>query len=160
MKKFFYSVLAAATMLFATTSCSSEEEIVGGGTTPSGDTQKVTFSVQLPDQTASRTLAGGAEVGQGNMANTLRYALYEVNDEGNIIKINGEEKPLKTGRVEETEDKNFTVDIDMVKGLKYKILFLAYNNEEKCIFQLADEDNDGDGDGDEIFTHLFAHERQ
>ena len=147
MKKFFYSILAAATMLFATTSCSQEEEIVNGGY-ESGKTQKVTFKVELPGEATSRAIASGVEVGKGNMANHLRYALYEVNDEGNAI---GDGTPLKTGMVEETIDKEFTVDIDMVKGLKYKILFLAYN-KDNCIFQLAEEDNDGDGSGDDLLT--------
>jgi hypothetical protein len=124
MKKFFYSVLAAATMLFATTSCSSEEEIVSGGTTGNGNTQKVKFSVQLPDQTESRTIAGGYNVGKGEMADKLIWALYE--------STKTDEDPVMTGVGEKVNgEKAFTADIDMVKGLEYKILFLAYKNFSK-----------------------------
>jgi len=133
MKRFFYSVLAAATMLFATTSCSQDEEIVSGGTTQSGTTQKVKFSVQLPDQTESRAIADGVEVAQANMANKLAWALYE------STKL--EEEPVLTGTASKAEDsKEFDVSIDMVKGLEYKVLFFAYN-EDGTIFDVEAKDN-------------------
>lgn len=132
MKKFFYSVLAAATMLFATTSCSQEEEILGGS--QSGDTQKVTFNVQLPSEdVTSRAIAGGYEVGKGQMANKLIWALYE------STKTN--EDPVQTGIGTKVQGQNaFTAKIDMVKGLEYKVLFFAYN-ENGTIFQIDAKDD-------------------
>ncbi len=122
MKKFFYSVLAAATMLFATTSCSQDNEILGGDTPLGGNTQKVTFKVEMPgEDVASRAIAEGVEVGKANMANKLAWALYESTKTG--------ENPVITGTAtKDKASKEFTVEIDMVKGLEYKVLFLAYND--------------------------------
>ena len=118
MKKFFYSVLAAATMMLAVTSCSQEEEIVNGGS-ESGKTQKVTFKVEMPGEATSRAIADGVEVAQANMANKLAWALYESS------KVN--QDPVLTGNAsKDPSSKEFNVSIDMVKGLEYKVLFLAY----------------------------------
>jgi len=138
MKKFFYSVLAAATMLLATTSCSQEEEMLGGGTVDNGTTQKVTFTVQLPgDDAASRAIADGVTVGKGNMADKLIWALYESTktDEDPVMTGLGEEK----GYTNEGH-KYFEAKIDMVKGLEYKVLFLAYN-EANPAFDVAEGDD-------------------
>ena len=118
MNKFFYSVLAAATMLFATTSCSEDDPM-----TPEighdGKTQKVTFKVEMPGETASRAIADGVEVAQANMANKLAWALYESS------KV--DQAPVLTGNAsKDPSSKEFNVSIDMVKGLEYKVLFLAY----------------------------------
>ena len=132
MKKFFYSILAAATMLFATTSCSQEEEIVNGGS-ESGKTQKVTFKIEMPGEATSRAIEDGVEVGQANKANKLAWALYEVNKESG--------DPLDTGVAEkQAASKEFSVSIDMVKGLQYKVLFLAYN-EDGTIFDVTTGDD-------------------
>lgn len=116
MKKFIYSVLAVATMMFATTSCSNEDVLtleVGQGT------KKVTFKVEMPGETASRAIAEGVEVAQANMANKLAWALYESS------KVDGD--PVLTGNAtKDASSKEFNVEIDMVKGLEYKVLFLAY----------------------------------
>lgn len=123
MKKFMYSVLAAATMLFATTSCSSEEEIVGGS--QSGDTQQVTFTVQLPGEEAtSRAIAYGEKsvtVGNGQMADKLIWALYESTKTGQDLVLTGEGTKVEGANA-------FTAKINMVKGLEYKVLFFAYND--------------------------------
>ena len=131
MKKFFYSVLAAATMLLATTSCSQEEEMLGGGTVDNGTTQKVTFTVQLPgDDAASRAIADGVEVGKGNMANKLIWALYEKGETERLAHGDG----VQNG-TDENGNKIFKASIDMVKGLEYNVLFFAYN-EEGVAFQM------------------------
>ncbi|MBQ2855774.1 MAG: hypothetical protein IJE78_01420 [Bacteroidaceae bacterium] len=131
MKKFFYSVLAAATMLLATTSCSQEEEMLGGGTVDNGTTQKVTFTVQLPgDDAASRAIAEGVEVGKGNMADKLIWALYEKGETERLAHGDG----VQNG-TDENGNKIFKASIDMVKGLEYNVLFFAYN-EEGVAFQM------------------------
>lgn len=142
MKKFFYSVFAVAAMMFATTSCSSEDVLApeaGQGT------KKVTFKVEMPGETASRTIADGVEVAQGNMANKLAWALYEENKY---------DAPLKVGKVDETTDKEFSVQIDMVKGLQYKVLFFAYN-EAGTIFNVEAEE---DLKALEYKSNVFANE--
>ena len=129
MKKFFYSVLAAATMMLAVTSCSEDDPM-----TPEighdGKTQKVTFTVQMPEEEAtSRAIADGVSVGKGNMANTLVWALYESS------KLNAE-TPVATKSVTKEKSSNeFKAEIDMVKGLEYTILFFAYN-ETGTIFDM------------------------
>ena len=89
------------------------------GGSGSGKTQKVTFKVEMPVEAASRAIADGVEVGQANMANKLAWALYE------STKTDG--SPVATNiATKDPSSKEFTVDIDMVKGLEYKVLFLAY----------------------------------
>lgn len=138
MKRFFYSVLAAATMLFATTSCSQDEEIVSGGTTQSGTTQKVTFKVEMPGEgVASRAIADGVNVGGGNQADKLIWALYEKGKDANRLDFGLVEGTLN----QDTKKHEFTADISMVKGLTYNVLFFAYD-ADGCVFQLNTEDPD------------------
>lgn len=112
MKKFFYSILAAS-MLFA---CSQEE--VMDVTAP--ESQQVTITVELPS-IESRAIAQGVDVGKGNMANKLVYAMYEEDQR------TGE--PLVTDFVDRGTDGKFKVTVPMAKNLKYDLLFLAYNKE-------------------------------
>lgn len=137
MKKFFYSVLAVATMLFTATSCSQDDEIVSGGTTPSGDTQKVTFKVEMPGEgVGSRAIADGVNVGGGNQADKLIWALYEKGKDANRLDFGfGTASEKVDGKQE------FTAEISMVKGLTYNVLFFAYD-EDGCVFQLNTQDPD------------------
>ena len=112
MKKYFYSILAAS-MLFA---CSQEE--VMDVTAP--ESQQVTITVELPS-IESRAIDDGIEVGKGNMANKLVYAMYEEDQR------TGE--PLVTDFVDRGTDGKFKVTVPMAKNLKYDLLFLAYNKE-------------------------------
>lgn len=113
MKKYFYSLLAAATMLFATTSC-TDEEIVD----QSANEVNVSFTVQTNGTTASRAIANGVEVGKGNMADKLIYAVYE----------NGNSTTPKIQNVAtETKDGEFSVTIPLAKNIAYDIVFFAYN---------------------------------
>lgn len=115
MKKFFYSLFAAATMLFATTSC-TEDEIVS----QDGNEVNVSFTVQTNGTTGSRAIADGVDVGKGNMANTLVYAVYEDGNSSDVLIQN---------TVEETEEGKFTVTIPLAKNITYDIVFFAYNEE-------------------------------
>jgi len=121
MKKYFYSLLAALTMLTAV-SCSQDDELMGAN----GKEQAVTFTVNLPGNTETRAIQQGVEVGKGNMATTLIWALYE---DGKYT-----DGPLDTGTGHYEADKKFTATINMVKGLTYKVLFLAYN-ADNCAFE-------------------------
>lgn len=113
MKKYFYSILAAC-MFFA---CSQEEVV--DVTAP--ESQQVTITVELPS-IESRAIAEGIEVGKGNMANKLVYAMYEEN----MHQVG----PLKTEIVDRGADGKFKVTVPMAKNLKYDLLFLAYNENE------------------------------
>ena len=105
--------------------------MLGGGTMDNGTTQKVTFTVQLPgENAASRTLVNGAEVGKGNMADKLIWALYEKGETERLAYGDG----VQNG-TDEHGNKVFKATIDMVKGLEYDVLFFAYN-EEGVAFQM------------------------
>lgn len=114
MKNYFYSALAAG-MLFAT-SCSQDEMV----DITKGEGQQVTFTIELPSAD-SRAIADGVNVGEGNMANTLLYAMYEED------KRNSE--PLVANFVDRQADGTFKVTVPMAKDIEYDILFLAFNNE-------------------------------
>lgn len=131
MKKYFYSLLAALSMLTAV-SCSQDDEPMGAN----GKEQAVTFTVNLPGNTETRAIQQGVEVGKGNMATTLIWALYE---DGKYT-----DGPLDTGTGHYEADKKFTATINMVKGLTYKVLFLAYN-ADNCAF-------DGVAAGDDLLS--------
>lgn len=128
MKKYFYSMLAAATMLFVA-SCSQDDELTGSN---SGE-QTVSFTVQVPATTQTRAIADGVEVGKGNMANTLVYALYEKGKEN--------ETPLILGQKGEDSDGVFVITVPMAKDLTYELMMLAYN-ADNCAFDINyDADN-------------------
>ena len=114
MKKYFYSLFAAAAMMLATVSCSQDEFADATG---NGETVNVSFTVSAETKTATRALTDGTEVGEGNLANNLIYAVYE----------SGKEECLIQSKVSEASDGVFNVTIPLVKGLKYDVLFLAYN---------------------------------
>lgn len=103
-------------MLFAT-SC-SQEDIVD---VTKGEGQQVTIKVEFP-ASESRAIAQGVNVGKGNMANKLVYAMYEEDQR------TGE--PLVTDFVDRGTDGKFKVTVPMAKNLKYDLLFLAYNEDE------------------------------
>ena len=137
MKRFFYSVLAAATMLFTTTSC-SEDDVVTPEVGYDGNTQKVTFKVEMPGEgVASRAIADGVNVGGGNQADKLIWALYEKGKDANRLDFGLVEGTLN----QDTKKHEFTADISMVKGLTYNVLFFAYD-ADGCVFQLNTEDPD------------------
>lgn len=116
MKKQILSILTAATMLFAT-SCSDEEM-----TYESANKQNVTFKVQVEGAGAgSRTIADGTNhitIGQGQMVNKLFYAVYET----------GKTECLMEGEATASNGVA-TVVIPLVNGLKFDLVFLAYNDE-------------------------------
>lgn len=123
MKKVLFSTLAASTLLLAA-SCSQDDELVaafGPGE------QSVTLKVQLPGSAETRAIAEGVEVGKGNMANTLVYALYEKGKE--------DQTPLILGQKEEDTDGVFVITVPMAKDLTYELLLLAYN-EDNCAFDV------------------------
>ena len=123
MKKYFYSILAAG-MLFA---C-SHEDIVD---VTKGEGQQVTIKVELP-ASESRAIAQGINVGEGNMADNLIFAMYEEDQR------DGE--PLITRIVSrEADGKTFKVTVPMAKDVKYDFLFLAYDKENPAFIINSDD---------------------
>lgn len=105
MKKHYYLGLAVASMLLAT-SCSQEEDF---GQQSSGEL--TTFSVSLDGATNSRA------AGEGTNVNELVYEVRNSSDE--IV-------------IDETVEMNgssATVEMALVKGEEYKIIFWAQNDE-------------------------------
>lgn len=105
MKKHYYLGLAVASMLLAT-SCSQEEDF---GQQSSGEL--TTFSVSLDGATNSRAAGEGTNVNQ---------LVYEVRNSSNEIVI--DETVAMNGS-------SATVEMALVKGEEYKIIFWAQNDE-------------------------------
>ncbi len=112
MVKKFLSVVAISSMVFAT-SCSNEDfdsPQVGGESL-------VSFTAQLPNGINSR-----AVYGDGTTAQSLEYAVYELNGEDwtNLTSLNGgKEIHLSTN-----------VDLRLVNGKTYKVVFWASAGED------------------------------
>lgn len=119
MKKHLLSLFAAAAMLFAT-SC-SEEEL----TYENGNKQNVTFKVAVEGAgVSSRTIADGENhitIGEGKLVNKLFYAVYET---GKADCLWEGEATVSNGLA--------TVVIPLVNGLKYDLVFLAYNDKDNA----------------------------
>ena len=106
--KNLFRVLMAVAVLF-TASCAKEEissSIAGGEV-------EVTFTASLPQ------LGTRAEYGTGAKVNTLRYYVYD--SEGNAL------DGLNTNNTITAADgtKHFTVNLTLLKGMKYNITFWA-----------------------------------
>lgn len=117
MVKKILSVFAIASMMLAT-SCSNDEF----DSVQNGKESTVTFTAQLPDglQTKSRAY------GDGETATRLQYAAYLLeNDEWKLTKVTGEATftSLTT-----------TVNLKLVNGNTYKVVFWADAGDEKSIY--------------------------
>ena len=113
MKKFYYSLFTAATLLLSVTSCSQEEDFA------QSSNDVTTFSISLNDEVGSRAIG---DVGEGNLVDKL---YYEVFMEGTSV---------KKGSVDE-----FTLDLPLLNGETYDIVFWAQNNA--CtIYGVDDQD--------------------
>lgn len=141
MKKYFYSVFAALSILFAATSCSQDEELVSN---VEGLKQTVTLKVSTPGAAQTRAVAvdgKNANVGEGNAADHLIYALYEKAPDGTLYQSdNHQSGALYQAVAEERFDGVFEVKLDLVRDLTYEIMFLAYN-ENNCAFDFTDPEN-------------------
>lgn len=110
MKKYLLLSAAASMMLMA--SCSSDVEKVENGVDVT-----CTFTIDLPKSVDTRTY------GDGQGAVNLVYGIYELNTtQGSITKIGNP-------RTANFEDLKATVDIKLVTGKDYRIVFWAYNPE-------------------------------
>ena len=120
MKKYLLSVFAAASMLFAA-SCSEEENFA------ESNKQSVTFKVEVEGAGASsRTITDGSNhisIGKGQMVDKLFYAVYEHNDQANVALLEGQANVINGVT---------TVNIPLVNGVHYDLVFLAYNDADNA----------------------------
>lgn len=106
MRKLIYSALAAIGLLLSP-SCSDENEIVNG----SGNEALVSFTVNLADGIQTKAIS------DGKTAKTLFVKVFD--KDGNLVPgISGNTYTFD-------ENKNATVNLDLVKGKSYKFLFWA-----------------------------------
>lgn len=109
MKKFIFSALAAIGLLLSP-SCSDENEVLSG----SDNEALVSFNVNLADGISTKAIGGG------NEAKYLRVRVYENATESShgtlisALNVNKEMSGLST-----------SVDLTLVKGKEYNILFWA-----------------------------------
>ena len=112
MKKLLY-IFAAAALTVLAAGCAKEMRTPA----PSGDTVSATFTVGLPGTVASKAIA------DGESAVKLSYYVYDQNGTylPNLL-VNGDTEHVVT-----VTDKKATVVLDLVKGLKYSFVFIAYD---------------------------------
>lgn len=104
MNKIFNYALAGASLLVMATSCSSREEVVAPQENP------VTLTVNLPER-----LESTRSFGDGTTAQKLTYAVYDGENRNPVI-LATKEIPMRT-----------TVDLRLVKGKTYTVIFWAQN---------------------------------
>lgn len=115
MKKFLFLAVAAVAML--ATSCSKDET---ANAYPEGDT-KVSFTVVAPEL-QTRT------IGDGTTATTLEYAVYDANW-NHIAYLDGTT----------TINLQTTVDLELIDGKTYNLIFWAENAASPYDFNRADK---------------------
>ena len=106
MKKILYTLAAVAAIAF-TASCNKEAEM---GAVRDGDTINATFTIDLPAQVATKAISDGL---------TAKNLLFYVYDE------NGKYLENLTQTDKKFENKQTTVSVQLVKGLKYSFGFIA-----------------------------------
>lgn len=110
MKKIF-TIAAAAAMIFGAASC--QKEILDG---KKGDAT-VTFNVQIPEEVVTR-----AEMSDGSTVDQLVYEVYV----GNDVMYEGTVPPTATGSGQ------FSLELNLVTGMTYDLLFWAQNSSVGC----------------------------
>ena len=106
MKNLFRFLMAVA-ILF-TASCAKED--ISTSLVGNGETVEVTFSANLAD-------LGTRAYGDGTYATKLRYVVYDAND--------ASKTPLALSDDATSDSGHFDVRLQLVKGMKYDILFWA-----------------------------------
>lgn len=110
MKKIF-TIAAAAALIFGAASC--QKEILDG---KKGDAT-VTFNVQIPEEVVTR-----AEMSDGSTVDQLVYEVYV----GNDVMYEGTVPPTATGSGQ------FSLELNLVTGMTYDLLFWAQNSSVGC----------------------------
>jgi hypothetical protein len=115
MKTYFHTLLSAAALLLAV-SCSPIDELFSG---ENGEAQMVSFTIQA-GQEQSRA------AGDGNTVDQVHYEVWDKSTGKLVISsVTGKSDGQPVGIV----DKTATVNIRLVKGLEYEIVFWAHNEQ-------------------------------
>ena len=115
MKNYFHTLLSAAALLLAV-SCSPIDELFSG---ENGEAQMVSFTIQA-GQEQSRA------AGDGNTVDQVHYEVWDKSTGKLVISsVTGKSDGQPVGIV----DKTATVNIRLVKGLEYEIVFWAHNEQ-------------------------------
>ena len=115
MKNYFHTLLSAAALLLAV-SCSPIDELFSG---ENGEAQMVSFIIQA-GQEQSRA------AGDGNTVDQVHYEVWDKSTGKLVISsVTGKSDGQPVGIV----DKTATVNIRLVKGLEYEIVFWAHNEQ-------------------------------
>ena len=115
MKTYFHTLLSAAALLLAV-SCSPIDELFSG---ENGEAQMVSFTIQA-GQEQSRAAGDG---------NTVDQVHYEVWDKSTGKLVISSVTGKSDGQPVSIVDKTATVNIRLVKGLEYEIVFWAHNEQ-------------------------------
>jgi hypothetical protein len=115
MKNYFHTLLSAAALLLAV-SCSPIDELFSG---ENGEAQMVSFTIQA-GQEQSRAAGDG---------NTVDQVHYEVWDKSTGKLVISSVTGKSDGQPVDIVDKTATVNIRLVKGLEYEIVFWAHNEQ-------------------------------
>ena len=110
MKRIF-TIAAAAAMVFGSASC--QKELFSG----KGGDSKVTFDVQIPQEVVTR-----ADMSDGTTVNELVYEVYV----GEEVMYEGTIEPTAPG------SRQFSLELNLVSGMTYDLLFWAQNKEAGC----------------------------
>ena len=110
MKRFF-TIAAAAAMVFGSASC--QKELFSG----KGGDSRVTFDVQIPQEVVTR-----ADMSDGTTVNELVYEVYV----GEEVMYEGTVEPTAPG------SRQFSLELNLVSGMTYDLLFWAQNEEAGC----------------------------
>ena len=122
MKKNLYIAALAFASLGMLPSCSSDDVIEENG-------RGVTFAVTLPADILTKTFFG-----DGTMANELSYIVY-VHGDNTPLRIKGAEDGV-TGTAYFNSGLTTTVSLDLPRGRKYDIIFMARNSGTKDVYRL------------------------
>lgn len=131
MKKLLYSLAAIAVTMFAA-SCAQERLEVPSD----GETVKATFTVNLPDGVATKTISDGLN------ATELLFRAY---NESNVV-LPGLSKTVTVS------NRKATIEVDLVKDLQYQFVFWAQTPgkysipEDGQTITVTPSMNDGDAD--------------
>ena len=110
MKRIF-TIAAAAAMVFGSASC--QKELFSG----KGGDSRVTFDVQIPQEVVTR-----ADMSDGTTVNELVYEVYV----GEEVMYEGTIEPTAPG------SRQFSLELNLVSGMTYDLLFWAQNKEAGC----------------------------
>lgn len=110
MKRIF-TIAAAAAMVFGSASC--QKELFSG----KGGDSRVTFDVQIPQEVVTK-----ADMSDGTTVNELVYEVYV----GEEVMYEGTVGPTAPG------SRQFSLELNLVSGMTYDLLFWAQNEEAGC----------------------------